>query len=183
MELILDALRILDPLSGWSVVTMFMIVLLTDIPRYFIGLQATAAAFILRDQPPCGPLPPLPLVSILLAGHNEEEALEKCVRSLRNQTFNHFEIVCVDDGSSDRTFAIMRRLQSEGLVQSAGRVQLRGGKVAGLNLAARLAHGEIFIVTDCDCSFEPNAIEELLRPLAQDASVGAVSGNILVRNW
>jgi cellulose synthase/poly-beta-1,6-N-acetylglucosamine synthase-like glycosyltransferase len=46
-----------------------------------------------------------------------------------------------------------------------------------------MAHGEIFIVTDCDCSYEPDAIEELLRPLAEDATVVAVSGNILVRNW
>ena len=150
---------------------MFGIVLLTDAPRYFIGIQATAAAFILRDNRPCGPLPPLPPVSILLAGHNEEGAIEKCVRSLRKQTFNNFEIVCVDDGSSDQTFAIMRRLQSLGLVQSIGRLQLRGGKASASNLAARMAHGDILILTDCDCSFEPDAIEELLRPLATDASV------------
>jgi cellulose synthase/poly-beta-1,6-N-acetylglucosamine synthase-like glycosyltransferase len=183
MDLIHDAWRLLHSLSGWTFIAMFGMVLLTDAPRYFVGIQATAAALMLRDHRAYGPLPPLPSVSILLAGHNEEDAIEKCVRSLREQTFNAFEIVCVDDGSSDRTFAIMRRLQSEGLVQSIARLQLRGGKAAALNLAARMAHGEIFIVTDCDCSFEPDAIEELLRPLAEDASVGAVSGNILVRNW
>ncbi len=183
MDLIFNAWRLLDSLSGWSFLGMFGMVLLTDAPRYFLGIQATAAAFILRDHRPYGSLPPLPPVSILLAGHNEEDAIEKCVRSLRKQTFHRFEIVCVDDGSSDKTFAIMRRLQSEGLVQSIGRLQLRGGKAAALNLAARMAHGDIFIVTDCDCSFEPDAIEELLRPLAGNASVAAVSGNILVRNW
>ncbi len=183
MDLIHNSLRLLDSLSGWPLAAMFGIVLLTDAPRYFIGIQATAAAFILRDNRPCGPLPPLPPVSILLAGHNEEGAIEKCVRSLRKQTFNNFEIVCVDDGSSDQTFAIMRRLQSLGLVQSIGRLQLRGGKASASNLAARMAHGDILILTDCDCSFEPDAIEEILRPLAMDASVVAVSGNILVRNW
>lgn len=162
---------------------MFGMVLLTDGPRHILGIQATAAAFILHDHRPYGPLPPLPSVSILLAGHNEEDAIEKCVRSLRKQTFNRFEIVCVDDGSSDRTYAIMRRLLSEGLVQSIGRLQLRGSKSAGVNLAARMAHGDIFIVVDCDCSFEPDAIETLLRPFAEDPSIGAVSGNILVRNW
>ena len=183
VDLIYDVWRLLDNLSAWSFVTMFGLVLLTDAPRYFLGIQATAAAFILRDHRPPGPLVPLPPVSILLAGHNEEDAIEKCVRSLREQTFNRFEIVCVDDGSSDKTFAIMRRLHAEGLVQSICRLQLRGGKAAALNLAARMAHGEIFVVTDCDCSFEPNAVEELLRPLAGDAMIGAVSGNILVRNW
>jgi len=183
MDVIVSAWRILNSLSEWGVLAMFGLVLLTDAPRYFIGLQATAAAFILRDRRPYGPLPPLPAVSILLAGHNEEDAIEKCVRSLRRQTFNRFEIVCVDDGSIDRTFAIMRRLQEEGLVQAVGRLQLRGGKAAALNLAARMARGDIFIVTDCDCSFELNTIEELLRPLGSDPSVDAVSGNVLVRNW
>lgn len=183
MELIVDASRLLDSLSGWPMLAMFGMILLTDAPRYFLGVQATAAALLFRDNRLYGPLPPLPAVSILLAGHNEEAAIEKCVRSLRKQTFNRFEIICVDDGSSDQTFAIMRRLQSEGLAQAVGRLQLRGGKAAGVNLAARLAHGDILIVTDCDCSFEPNAIEELLRPLAADLSVAAVSGNILVRNW
>jgi len=183
VDLILDVLRILDSMSAWAFVAMFGMVLLTDAPRYFLGIQTTAAAFILRDRQSYSPLPPLPPVSILLAGHNEQDAIEKCVRSLREQTFNQFEIVCVDDGSSDTTFAIMRRLQNEGLVQSIARLQLRGGKASGLNLAARMAHGEIYIVTDCDCSFEPDAIEEMLRPLAENASIAAVSGNILVRNW
>ena len=183
MDLILDVQSTLESLSLWAFIAMFAFVLFTDAPRYFLGIQTTAAAFMLRDHRPYGQLPPLPPVSILLAGHNEEDAIEKCVRSLRKQTFNNFEIVCLDDGSSDKTFPIMRRLQGEGLVQSIGRLQLRGGKAAALNLAARMAHGDIFIVTDCDCSFEPNAIEELLRPLAEDASIGACSGNILVRNW
>ncbi len=183
MDLILYIERLLDSLSGWSFFLMFGMVLLTDGPRHIVGIQATAAAFILRDHRPYGPLPPVPPVSILLAGHNEEDAIEKCVRSLWQQTFHRFEIVCVDDGSTDRTFAIMRRLQNDGLVQSIARLQLRGGKAAAVNLAARMAHGDIFIVVDCDCSFEPDAIEAILRPFAFDPSLGAVSGNILVRNW
>lgn len=183
MDLLLGAWRVLDSLPLAALVSMFAMVLLTDAPRYFLGIQTTAAAFILRDRQTYSRLAPLPPVSILLAGHNEQDAIEKCVRSLRGQTFNDFEIVCVDDGSSDATFSIMRRLQNEGLVQSIGRLQLRGGKASALNLAARMAHGQIYIVTDCDCSFEPDAIEELLRPLAADLSVAAVSGNILVRNW
>jgi cellulose synthase/poly-beta-1,6-N-acetylglucosamine synthase-like glycosyltransferase len=183
MDLILDAWRLLGSLSGWSFVLMFGMVLLTDGPRHILGIQATAAAFILREWRSYGPLAPLPPVSILLAGHNEEDAIEKCVRSLRKQSFNRYEIVCVDDGSTDRTFAIMRRLLNEGMVQSIARLQLRGGKSAALNLAARMAHGDIFIVVDCDCSFEPDAVEALLRPFAEDLSLGAVSGNILVRNW
>jgi cellulose synthase/poly-beta-1,6-N-acetylglucosamine synthase-like glycosyltransferase len=184
MTHILDqAWDLLAAMPVWSLIALFWLTLLAEAPRYFLGIQATAAALLLRDHRRAGPLPPLATVSILLVGHNEEQSIAKCVRSLREQTFNRFEIVCVDDGSTDGTFAIMRRLERQGLVEAVGRLQLRGGKASGINLAARLAKGDIYVVTDCDCSFEPDAIEELLRPMAFDPRIAAVSGNILVRNW
>jgi cellulose synthase/poly-beta-1,6-N-acetylglucosamine synthase-like glycosyltransferase len=182
-DILTEAWRLLEAMPTWAMFALFWLTILAEAPRYFIGAQATAMALLLRDYREFGPLPPLPKVSILLAGHNEEAVIEKCVRSLRRQTFNDFEIVCVDDGSNDATYAIMRRLMDEGLVQSACRLQLRGGKAAGLNVAAAMASGDLFVVVDCDCSFDPDAIEELLRPLAADPSISATSGNILVRNW
>jgi len=77
----------------------------------------------------------------------------------------------------------MKRLRREGLIHAAVRLELRGSKPSGINLAARLARGDILVVIDCDCSFEPDAIQELLRPIVEQPSVAAVSGNILVRNW
>jgi cellulose synthase/poly-beta-1,6-N-acetylglucosamine synthase-like glycosyltransferase len=183
IELPTRAWQLLAALPAETTLAMLWLTLLVEIPRYFLGLQATAAALLLRDKWQPMPLRTRTRVSLLLVGHNEEAAIEKCVRSLRRQTFNDFEIVCVDDGSSDKTFAIMSRLQREGLVQSAASLQLRGGKAAGINFAERLAKGDILVVVDCDCSFEPNAIEELIRPLVVDPTVAAVSGNILVRNW
>jgi cellulose synthase/poly-beta-1,6-N-acetylglucosamine synthase-like glycosyltransferase len=177
------SLTLLANMPGWSLFAMFWLTILAEAPRYLVGVHATAFALLFRDHRAPGPLPATPSVSILLVGHNEEAAIATCVRSLRVQTFSNFEIVCVDDGSSDTTFAIMRRLRAEEQVQTICRLQLRGGKASGLNAAAALAKGDLFVVIDCDCSLEPNAIEELLRPLASDISIAAVSGNILVRNW
>jgi cellulose synthase/poly-beta-1,6-N-acetylglucosamine synthase-like glycosyltransferase len=178
------AWQLLRELPIGTLLAMLWLTLIVEIPRYFLGLQATAVALLFRDRRQSEPLRSVrQRISLLLVGHNEEASIEKCVRSLRQQTFHDFEIVCVDDGSSDKTFAVMGRLQREGLVNCAVRLQLRGGKAAGINLAARLAKGDIFVVVDCDCSFEPDAIEELIRPLLADARVAAVSGNILVRNW
>ena len=183
LDLPADAWHFLTTLPARAYLPLLWLTLLAEVPRYVLGIQATAAALLLRDHRHSCPLPSLPLVSILLVGHNEEDSIEKCVRSLRLQTFNAFEIVCVDDGSSDRTFSIMTRLRREGLVQAVARLQLRGGKASGINLAARMARGGIIAVIDCDCSFEPDAIAELLRPLAEDPAIAASSGNILVRNW
>lgn len=165
-------------LMGFLWLTVFV-----ELPRYFLGMQATAAALLFREKWQTRPLETSANISLLLVGHNEADSIEKCIRSLHEQTFKQFEIVCVDDGSTDATFSIMCRLQREGLVQSVAQLQLRGGKSAGINFASRLASSNIFVVLDCDCSFEPNAIEELVRPLICNPNVAAVSGNILVRNY
>jgi cellulose synthase/poly-beta-1,6-N-acetylglucosamine synthase-like glycosyltransferase len=183
IDMVVRAWEFLTALPEGSFITVFWLTIVAEVPRYFVGVQATAAAVLLRDDRPRGPLKHVPSVSILLVGHNEEGSIESCVRSLHNQTFNRFEIICVDDGSNDQTFAIMRRLRRDGLIHTAVRLELRGSKPSGINLAARLARGDILVVIDCDCSFEPDAIQELLRPIVEQASVAAVSGNILVRNW
>jgi cellulose synthase/poly-beta-1,6-N-acetylglucosamine synthase-like glycosyltransferase len=183
-DTIVYAWQFLSVVPLGTLLAMLWLTLIIEIPRYFLGLQATCAALLFRDRQRPAPLQAVPSrVSLLLVGHNEEGAIESCVRSLRQQTFSNFEIVCVDDGSSDKTFAIMGRLQHAGLIQRAVRLQLRGGKAAGINLAARVAKGDIFVVVDCDCSFDLDAIENLVRPLVEDQGIGAVCGNILVRNW
>ena len=103
-------------------------------------------------------------------------------------------VVAETDVSSLRNRLRRRRIQRQDFRDHAALAErgtgaidrapaIAGRQGGGPNLAARMAHGDIFIVTDCDCSFEPEAIAELLRPLAGNASVAAVSGNILVRNW
>ena len=124
VDIIARAGEFLVALPDSSFVVIFWLTIVAEVPRYFVGVQATAAAVLLHGDQPRGPLTRVPLVSILLVGHNEEGSIESCVRSLHNQTFNQFEIVCVDDGSSDQTFAIMQRLRREGLIHEIGRAHV-----------------------------------------------------------
>ena len=57
----------------------------------------------------------------------------------------------------------------------------RGGKSSAMNFALPFARAEVVIVVDADSHLAPNAIWEIVQPLA-DPRVGAVSGNVLVRN-
>ncbi|SFC85681.1 Glycosyltransferase, catalytic subunit of cellulose synthase and poly-beta-1,6-N-acetylglucosamine synthase [Bosea sp. CRIB-10] len=178
----LDAYHFLTALSEEQVIDLFWVALALDLPRYFLGFVAVIAwqFFAIPSHSGRGGVPAK--VSVLVVGHNEEHSLERCVLSLREQSLSGVEIVCVDDGSADRTFSIMRRLERQGLVQRAVRLSLRGGKSAALNLAAELATGDIFIVVDCDCSFDRHALREIVAPFA-DHEIAAVCGNILARNW
>lgn len=140
------AWRFLIGLSPIGILSLFWFTIIFEVPRYMLGFVATIIAIPARwgrpSQMPC----PLPKVSILVVGHNEESSIGRCVASLCEQTYPSFEIVCVDDGSEDRTFAIMHKLEREGQVQRAVRCELRGGKPSACNLAARLATGEILVV-------------------------------------
>jgi cellulose synthase/poly-beta-1,6-N-acetylglucosamine synthase-like glycosyltransferase len=167
----------------WQILVMYWFALVFEVPRYALAFPAIVTMY-LQDRKRKGPpvLPPrLGKVSILIAGHNEADAIERGVKSLKTQSFNDFEIVCVSDGSTDETFEIMKRLQREGLVQKVAGCQIRGGKASAINLAARLSSGDIMIVIDCDCTFEHYAIAEILTPF-WDPQVAGVSASVLVKN-
>ncbi len=177
------AFGFLGQMPIWQILVMYWFALVFEVPRYAFAFPAIVAMYI-KDRKRTGKpqLPPgLGKVSILIAGHNEADAIERGVKSLKTQSFNDFEIVCVSDGSTDETYEIMKRLQREGLVHKVAGCQIRGGKASAINLAARLSSGNIMIVIDCDCTFEHHAIAEILAPF-HDPHVAGVSASVLVKN-
>ncbi|MER5213123.1 bifunctional polysaccharide deacetylase/glycosyltransferase family 2 protein [Streptomyces sp. NPDC002838] len=117
-------------------------------------------------------------VTVLVPAYNEEAGIESTVRSLLDSTHPDLQIVVIDDGSTDRTAEI---------AASTGdpRVEVirkpNGGKAAALNAGLALARHDIVVMVDADTVFEPDAVRQLVQPLAHPA-VGAVSGNTKVGN-
>ena len=176
--------------SGQSLMVIFWYTLLFEIPRYGFPVLAVALEpMAVRLVPPrtlCSSLPigcgnTCTRVSVIVVGHNEADALETCVSSLREQSYSNFEIVIVSDGSNDGMGRIAARLVREGQADRALATELRGGKSAALNLALGASNGDIVITVDCDCSYDRYAIAEILRHFA-DPSVAAVCGDIVPRN-
>ena len=50
-----------------------------------------------------------PKISIIIPSYNEEKNIFRCLDSVMNQTFSDFEVLCVDDGSNDKTFDIIKK--------------------------------------------------------------------------
>lgn len=124
-----------------------------------------------------------PFVSIVIPGKNEGENIYKLVMSLERQTYKNIEVIVVDDGSDDNTEFICRDLERNGLITSFYRNDVRGGKASAANLGFRMSKGDIIVHLDADCTFEPDAIEQVILPFFMYKNVGAVGGNVVVRNY
>ncbi|MCP5364650.1 MAG: glycosyltransferase family 2 protein [Hyphomicrobiales bacterium] len=177
---VLDPTHLLIGLDWTMAIGMFWYLLILDIPRYTVAFAATLLAELARRAPVTAS-PIQPLVSVIIAGHNERAVLRRCVHSLREQTHPRLEIICIDDGSTDGMSEEMRRLRDEGLIDVALRTHLRSGKASVSNLAFERARGEFIVILDVDCTFDRDAIARLIVPFG-DPEVGGVSGNIGVRN-
>jgi cellulose synthase/poly-beta-1,6-N-acetylglucosamine synthase-like glycosyltransferase len=125
--------------------------------------------------------PYLPDVSVIVPAYREEKVIAKTIASLLDQEYAGFlEVVVVDDGSPDRTYEVARS-SFAGHSRVAVYRKPNGGKASALNLGVSRARGEIVVAVDADTVFAPDAVAQLVAPLA-DPHVGAVAGNAKVGN-
>ncbi len=170
--------------SEISLFLIFWYTLIFEVPRYACTFAALALAEIFPQREPTygrGSAIDGSQISVTIVGHNEADSIERCVRSLREQSIEGIEIIIVSDGSTDDMASRAAQLVHKGLADRALSTELRGGKSAGMNLGIANSTGRIIINVDCDCSFDRFAIERIVAPFA-DPEIGAVSGDIVVRN-
>ncbi len=114
-----------------------------------------------------------PLVSVLIAAHNEEDNIRDALDSVREQTYPHLEIVVVDDGSTDATAEIVRSEYPDVvLVQRENR-----GASAARNTAAENASGELLMTLDADDRMRPEKAARQVELLRQNPDAAAVATN------
>ena len=123
-----------------------------------------------------------PLVSIIVPGKNEGKHIYKLVLSLREQTWKNFELIIIDDGSTDDTQVICQNLKKQNMIDMYLRNDQRGGKASAANFGLRYTKGKYIVHLDADCSMDRDAIEEILIPFYENPKVKAVGGNVKVRN-
>src|SRR3972149_6804264 len=107
-------------------------------------------------------------LSVIIPTYNEKKSVGECLGSLAGQTYPDFEIILVDDGSTDKTLDILAGLR-EKIPNLRIFEQLHKGPGTARNLGAKKASGEILVFVDADMAFEKNFLKNLVRPI--------VSGN------
>jgi glycosyltransferase involved in cell wall biosynthesis len=121
-------------------------------------------------------------ISVIIPTYNEKSVLGSCIESLGDQTLTDFEIIVVDDGSTDGTVEILRNLQ---LIIPNFRffVQKHKGAGAARNLGAKHAKGRILVFVDADMTFDRDFIRNLTLPIVNGISKGTFSKEEYVSNW
>lgn len=102
--------------------------------------------------------------SIIVPVYNAEPYLEECLDSVRAQTCSDYEVICVNDGSSDASWDI---LQQRAFTDKRIRLvdKANGGPSSARNDGIRLAQGDYLCFLDADDQLEPFALERLNRAL------------------
>jgi chlorobactene glucosyltransferase len=112
-----------------------------------------------------------PKISVLVPARNEEAVIERCVRSLLRQNYPQFEVVVLDDNSSDATYDILCHLRDQDpkLRVLAGAALPDGwcGKPFACWQLAQAAQGDYLLLSDADCEFAPDALLLAVGALAE----------------
>lgn len=106
-------------------------------------------------------------ISLVIPCFNEEKTLEACINRVMEVSDLDFEIIIVDDASTDGSLGIARRLEkkySQIHVLSHSKNQ---GKGAALRTGFKEAHGDFIAVQDADLEYDPMELKKLVAPLAE----------------
>ena len=151
------------------------------------GLYSVAATKYqkrkLKKHPPVINESYKPFVTIMIPAHNEEHVIEHTVNNILAIDYPSFEIIVIDDRSSDNTANVVRVLADkyENVVALIREQDAFPGKSAVLNDAFTIAKGEAVLVFDADATVEPDFLNKLI-PQLEPADVGAVQARKIIRN-
>lgn len=122
---------------------------------------------------------PAPLVSVLIPARNEEQNIRTCLQSLQRQDYPNFEILVLDDNSTDRTAEVVSRIAARDdrihMIKGASLPEHWAGKPFACCQLAERARGSWLLFVDADTMHAPHMIRTVLA-LAIENKASLLSG-------
>ena len=126
---------------------------------------------LIRRQPIDCLMSKQPIISCILPVYNEERYVEAAIRSILKQTFTDFELIVIENGSTDNTKEILKRVgKKDNRIQRIYRQQK--GLVEALNHGLRLAKGHYISRMDADSVMYPDCFRQQIEYMEQHPEVG-----------
>ncbi len=129
---------------------------------------------------PHRPLPKAPFVSIIVCSYNGGPTLASCLDSLGKLNYPEYEVILVDDGSTDDTSYIAAQFPWVRYIHQSNQ-----GLSHARNTGAGAAKGDVFAYTDSDCMVDPDWLYYLIGTLVSGDYAGVGGPNITppAKNW
>lgn len=121
-----------------------------------------------------------PRFSIIMPAYNDEEFIEEAIESVLRQTYQSFELVVVDDGSTDNTPAILSRYEEHPKVRIVR--QKNGGTAAARNTAMKYARGEYYAFLDSDDFYTPDRLQAIDQFIESQPGAKCLATNVTIWN-
>ncbi|PYS98211.1 MAG: glycosyltransferase family 2 protein [Acidobacteria bacterium] len=113
------------------------------------------------------------MISVVIGAFNAEEFIAEAIESVLSQSYKNFEVIVVDDGSTDNTHRVVESFSDRGVVLVT---QENNGAAAARNRAIEIAKGDYLAFLDADDVWTEFKLESQLNELAADPSLDAVFG-------
>jgi hypothetical protein len=118
-----------------------------------------------------------PLISIIIVNFNGLRFLEPCLSSIRDQTYPRYEIIFVDNGSSDRSVDYIREhFPSAVIIETGKNIGFAGGTNVGILRAA----GDYLLTLNNDTILDPHFLEEIQKPMHDDPHIGMCGSKMIL---
>ena len=121
-------------------------------------------------------------LSIVIPSYNSSDLLRNCLQSLEQQTESEFEVIVVNDGSTDDTTAMLEKFKQQTHLQLRILYQRRTGPGQARNAGINLARSNWIGLLDADVQASPNWVESALNLISANPNAGAIEGQTLVVN-
>ena len=151
----------------YSLLGIALIGLVVWISRYITVLRSAGSYPNLDENSYKHPMADPPFVSILIPARNEERSIRECLESLTHQDYPNFEIIVVNDRSTDRTGEIVEEFQKNhgNIALIANEELLEGwtGKNFALHKGVQAAKGVWYLFTDADTCHHPKCLSQAVN--------------------
>lgn len=119
-------------------------------------------------------------ISVIIPAYNREKTIKRCIDSVIGQTYSAFEIIVVDDGSTDKTLNIIEK-EYQGAVRIIK--QNHKGAQAARNAGIRAAQGEYIAFLDSDDEWLPSKLEVQIEKLKKNSDAVICGNGYVQTDW